>query len=225
MTAHSEGGAAGGPIPAERVLVRVAAALGAAGPAAEGRELEAALDEAAREADPEEVEEVLLQSYLFLGYPAALNAFGLWRRISGRPAGSAAPDRPGGSGARGEAVCREVYGAQYEGLRLNVRALHPDMDRWMVAEGYGKVLGRPGLPLVTRELCIVALLAVVDAPAQLYSHLRGALNVGAPPEAVEASLEEAFRIADPRAVRRSRETWRRVRARRAGGPDVGGDGV
>ena len=46
---------------------------------------------------------------------------------------------------RGEEVCRTVYGGQYEGLRRNVRDLHPDMERWMVVEGYGKVLGRPGL--------------------------------------------------------------------------------
>ena len=36
-----------------------------------------------------EVEETLLQSYLFLGYPAALNALALWRRLSGRASGPA----------------------------------------------------------------------------------------------------------------------------------------
>ena len=49
----------------------------------------------------------------------------------------------------------------------------------MLAEGYGKVLGRPGLALEVRELCIVAILAGQDAAPQLYAHLRGALNVGA----------------------------------------------
>jgi 4-carboxymuconolactone decarboxylase len=45
--------------------------------------------------------------------------------------------------ARGQEVCRAVYGGQYPRLRENVRDLHPDMERWMVEEGYGKVLGRP----------------------------------------------------------------------------------
>ena len=83
-----------------------------------------------------------------------------------------------------------MYGGQYEKLRANIAALHPDMERWMVREGYGKVLGRPGLDLATRELCIVALLAPQDAGPQLYSHLRGALNAGAD----EALVDESVRL-------------------------------
>ncbi len=150
-----------------------------------------AVDRALREADAVtdagEVEEAILQSYLFLGYPAALNAFGRWRDITGREAGDPPPDE-GRWRERGERVCAAVYGGQYESLRENVRRLHPEMEQWMLDEGYGKVLGRPGLPLTTRELCIVALLAVLDAPRQLYSHVRGALNVGASPLAVRRAL-------------------------------------
>jgi 4-carboxymuconolactone decarboxylase len=127
--------------------------------------------------------------------------------------GAAAPADWSGWTERGEAVCRTVYGGQYEGLRGNVRALHPDMEQWMVTEGYGKVLGRPGLDLATRELCVVALLAVAVAPAQLYSHLRGALNAGASPEAVEEALAIAARASSDEAVTLARETWRRVRRR------------
>ncbi|GIS80694.1 MAG: hypothetical protein CM1200mP14_22600 [Gammaproteobacteria bacterium] len=49
-------------------------------------------------------------------------------------------------------------------------------------DGSGGIRQGPGAfrpVLVERELCIVALLAVLDVPKQLYSHLRGALNVGA----------------------------------------------
>jgi 4-carboxymuconolactone decarboxylase len=86
----------------------------------------------------------------------------------------------------------------------------------MVAEGYGKVLGRPGLPLVDRELCIVAMLAVLQAPRQLYSHLRGALHAGATESDVRFALTqaEAF-VASPEARRQARETWDGVLARRA----------
>jgi len=161
----------------------------------------------------DEVEEVILQSYLFLGYPLTLNAFGVWREVSGAaPAPSGADDWTAWQ-ERGEEVCRTVYGDQYEGLRENIRALHPDMERWMVAEGYGKVLGRPHLALATRELCISALLAVLGTPRQLYSHLRGALNAGATPSEVEDALREAGLHLDPAGEKEAWEVWQQVRSR------------
>lgn len=197
----------------EETLVALSAALASRSRGALG----AALGRAATEADPDAVEEVLLQSYLFLGYPAALNAFALWRELTGRPAPAPTADAASWE-ERGAAVCRTVYGGQYEGLRANVRRLHPDMERWMVNEGYGKVLGRPGLPLATRELCIAALLAVLDAPRQLYSHLRGALNAGAGEAQVARALAVAGTVSDDEARRRAAEVWAAVRAR---GPKEG----
>lgn len=194
--------------PAEGALVYVSAALATRDEAL----VDGGLRRSLADADPDAVEEVILQSYLFLGYPAALNAFATWRAVSGRPAGSGTdpavswPDR-------GEDVCRAVYGGQYEGLRANVRALHPDMERWMVEEGYGKVLGRPGLTLVIRELCIAALLAVQDVPKQLYSHLRGALNVGASTAQVSGALSEAFPLCSAGARARAEEIWATLRER------------
>jgi 4-carboxymuconolactone decarboxylase len=132
------------------------------------------------------VEELILQSYLFAGFPRALNAMREWRRLSRRPAPL---DDPGAHLARtpeewervGEATCAAVYGRFYERLRPNIAALHPALDGWMITEGYGKVLSRPGLDLVRRELCIVAVCAAARQDRQLHSHLHGALNVGAPP--------------------------------------------
>lgn len=191
-------------------LVALSAALAAGGEDALG----AALRVASRSAPPEAIEEALLQSYLFLGYPAALNAFAAWREISGREPVDTGDDRDVWA-ARGAEVCRTVYGGQYERLRDNVRHLHPDMERWMVEEGYGKVLGRPGLDLATREMCIVAMLAVQDAPRQLYAHLRGALNAGASEESVAVALETAARVSGPGARMRAAETWTAVRRRTA----------
>ncbi|MFB6368206.1 MAG: hypothetical protein ABEJ00_01120, partial [Gemmatimonadota bacterium] len=49
---------------------------------ADGREgLEPLLRRAAREAGPEAVEEAILQSHLFLGFPAALRGLRAWRRL------------------------------------------------------------------------------------------------------------------------------------------------
>lgn len=190
-------------------LVRLSAALAARDPGG----LRRALEECALRADPGETEEVILQSYLFLGYPAALDAFGHWREISGRKAGPAAGHAPGTWEERGERVCQIIYGGQYGRLRQNVRALHPDMERWMVAEGYGKVLGRAGLDLPTRELCIVALLAVLRAPRQLFSHLRGALNAGASPMEVDRTLEESAAFQDEVSRLEAKGVWERVLGR------------
>src|SRR5437667_5373955 len=72
------------------------------------------------------VDELLLQSTLIVGWPRALVAFAIWRRLgaatnAGEPAGgdSSAEDWQ----LRGEQICREVYGKNYEKLRANVRAL------------------------------------------------------------------------------------------------------
>ncbi len=193
-------------------LVRLSAALAARS----GDGLRSALETAARELDSDEVEEAILQSYLFLGYPVALNAFSLWREVSGMEGGEGAADEWDRWSERGEEVCRTVYGGQYEGLRRNVRRLHPDMERWMVVEGYGKVLGRPGLDLPTRELCIAALLTVLQTPRQLYSHLRGALNAGVPPGEVEEALELACQFVDTGGADLAWSVWDRVEARTSG---------
>ena len=109
----------------------------------------------------------LLQSHLFLGFPLALEAVRALAR--GAAAARHAAGRGRGSGllarARRARSAPRVYGANYRKLRRNVAALHPDLDRWMVEGGYGRVLGRPALDLATRELCIAALLAVWDVAA------------------------------------------------------------
>ena len=102
------------------------------------------------------VEELLLQTYLFAGFPRALNAMREWRRL----APTSGPDADARSiddwRRDGERTCAAVYGRMYERLRENIRDLHERLDDWMITEGYGKVLSRPGLDLPRRELCIVA---------------------------------------------------------------------
>ena len=136
------------------------------------------------------LEEALLQCYLFAGYPRAIDALSLlqdlWPRRHRAPALS-----PSEWQARGELLCRRVYGSRYNRLRELMDSTHPDLSRWMIGEGYGKVLSRPGLASRSRELCTVAVLAALDAPRQLEAHVIGALNVGARPGEVEAALRIA----------------------------------
>ena len=195
--------------PVRSALIRLSSALAGGDPGV----VREALGSCVPVVETVQVEETILQSYLFLGYPAALNAFGMWRELGVEARDDGVPDDWGRWSQRGEYVCRIVYGGQYEGLRQNVRELHPDMERWMVVEGYGKVLGRPGLDLITRELCIAALLAVLGAPRQLYSHLRGALNAGARPSEVMAALDLASEYMGGERSREAGSVWERVRAR------------
>src|SRR5690606_12397590 len=126
---------------------------------------------------------------------------------------------------RGEAVCARVYGAQYERLRERVAGLHPDLEAWMLEEGYGKVLGRPGLALGVRELRVVATLVPQDAPAQLRSHLRGALNVGVAAQDVAEALEIACGFAAPARADSAPGVWAQVLERCPSRAAAGGGGA
>jgi 4-carboxymuconolactone decarboxylase len=144
------------------------------------------------------IDELIVQSYLFSGFPRALNAAREWRRIS--PDVAPQPDDDAtadDSRRRGEITCAAVYGDVYDKLRANVRALHPALDSAMLVEGYGRILSRPALDLPRRELCIVAACAVTGQDRQLHSHLHGALNVGVTPEALTAAIEALAPVLGP----------------------------
>jgi 4-carboxymuconolactone decarboxylase len=142
---------------------------------------------------PQWIEELVIQSYLFSGFPRALNAAREWRRVAPTPA----PLSDEGDDVthidewrqRGEETCAAVYGPMYVKLRVNVRQLHPALDAAMVIEGYGKILSRPALDLPRRELCIVAACAMTGQDRQLHSHLHGALNVGVAPPVLSGTID------------------------------------
>lgn len=163
---------------------------------------------------PEWVEELILQSYIFAGFPRALNAAREWRRASGLPAPRLDSDARGDRyelwRERGEVMCATVYGAAYERLRANVRELHPALDEWMIVEGYGKLLGRPGLDLSRRELCIVAVCGALEQERQLHAHLHGALNAGATPAEIQDTLYIVAEHVNVEAANRFAHLWDRV---------------
>lgn len=173
------------------------------------------------------VEELVLQSYLFAGFPRALNAAREWRRASGSATlpGGASADAANGSAAtetyadtygwrlRGEETCAVVYGRSYDKLRANIRRLHPTLDEWMIVEGYGKVLSREGLDLGRRELCIVAACAAAAQDRQLHSHLLGARNAGVADGIIEASIGALAGIVAESTLERARLLWLRVKGK------------
>ena len=190
---------------ATRSLVRLSALVTAGSESGVREALGAAV------APPEWIEELILQTYLFAGFPRALNAMREWRRLHPERASVAEGIPAAEWRARGEGTCNAVYGGMYARLRENIRDLHPLLDDWMITEGYGKVLSRPGLDLGRRELCIIAACAAAKQDRQLHSHLHGALNVGVDPDVIGATLDAIADLVDETTARSSHLLWARVR--------------
>jgi 4-carboxymuconolactone decarboxylase len=198
---------------ATRRLVRAAAVIAAGDELA----IRAVLADASEAVRTKWVEELILQSYLFCGFPRSLNAMREWRRLTGNAVAAEVDDGDAAEWRRrGEETCKLVYGEMYERLRVNIRGLHPELDEWMIVEGYGKVLSRPGLDLGRRELCIVAACAASGQDRQLHSHLHGARNVGVAAEVVTEALNALAGMVSESRMATIRLLWRRVQNQ----PDV-----
>ncbi len=132
----------------------------------------------------EALREVVFTSYLFDGYPTALEGFRQLVLVAGEPIPPPMDvDYNSASIAlwrdRGERLCRTIYGAQYDKLTDMVQQFAPELADAMLVEGYGKVLSRDNLDPKVRELVVVAILAAKNRPRQLLSHCLGALRLGA----------------------------------------------
>jgi len=162
----------------QSALVRLSAAIAAGVPEDVARRAEGALQAGAT---PPQVYETILQSYLFVGFPRAIEALFAARPVledrGGIPAAATPPDLAAQERA-GQDLCHRVYGSNYERLLSTMRTLSPDLASWMILEGYGKTLSRPALGLVEREYGVVAILTVTRMWRQLRSHAIGAVNVG-----------------------------------------------
>lgn len=180
-------------------LVRLGAAAADGDPAT----LEAVFGAVTDLVPTDDVEELLLQTHLFAGFPRAIEAFRAWqgwldRRGRARGRLLSEEEAPGEWRRRGEALCRRVYGENFEALQRRLSRLHPALAEWTLVEGYGKVLSRPDGPdAPRRELAAIGSLVALDAERQLASHLLGALHVGVPRDilvaAVRAVAEERGR--------------------------------
>lgn len=148
----------------------------------------------AREArdDRAKVEEALLQTTLFCGFPRVVSAFE--HALAAWPA--AAPVRSTGAvphaeqRARGRALFAAIYGKNDEVVRQKLASFHPDFHDFVLESAYGRVLCRSGLDVKMRELLAVALLAALGQLPQLIAHARGAMRFSAD----IAEVRDAMRI-------------------------------
>jgi 4-carboxymuconolactone decarboxylase len=124
----------------------------------------------------DKIYESLLQTYLFAGYPSALNSLQFFHEIFPNFVSNA--ESPEDVHSAGIENCRVIYGDKVEKLIENVKKFSPELSVWLINEGYGKVLSRGGLSLKERELNIVAILSALKYENQLYSHINGAYKTG-----------------------------------------------
>lgn len=142
--------------------------------------------------NPLEIYEVILQSYLFAGYPAAIEGCFALRDILQEKGmsleASEVDDQVDEWRERGQMLCRQIYGKHFDHVQQNIGLISPELGHWMIVEGYGKVLSRHQLGVVERELCTVAALTVLGRKRQLLSHIKGAFNAGAKKIEVEEAI-------------------------------------
>ncbi len=147
-------------------------------------------------ASGEQLYEVFLQTYLFAGFPAALESVRILEKVFGTVHTGLTKIEEQIAVEylqfmqRGDALYKTIYADNATRVRDELLRLSPDLATWALVEGYGKTLSRPGLESKIRELCIVAQLTQLGWERQLYSHLLGARNTGASLE----EITEAIRI-------------------------------
>lgn len=197
--------------PTSTALIRISACLAAA----KYRRLEAYIREAlAQKVAASKIYEVLLQSYLFLGYPKALEALKIFRQVCDHDA------RPSRINfcfrywsdwkIRGTVLCEKVYGDNYDKLVKRVGEISPELSEWMIVEGYGKVLSRGVLAGMVRELCTVAALLVTSDVNQLHAHMRGAKNLGAGRKEILKTMEIASEFCTRQKLNRGQKLFKLV---------------
>ncbi len=92
-----------------------------------------------------------------------------------------------------ESARRRIFGEQEDRILARLAALDPDLMTYVRDFAYDTVYARPGLDLRTKELIASALLVSLGSPAELRTHLRGALRAGA----TEAEVRETLLLCVP----------------------------
>ncbi|MSR46094.1 MAG: hypothetical protein EXS13_03360 [Planctomycetes bacterium] len=134
-------------------------------------------------APPAALLEIATMAHLFGGFPRAIQGLlqldrcladrGIELPATKTPARSRGDDR-----ARGDALFRQIYGDSSDTVLARLASPVRDFQDIVLEHAYGRILSRPGLSAPEREWFAVAALAALDCPAQLKSHVRGALRLG-----------------------------------------------
>lgn len=97
---------------------------------------------------------------------------------------------------------QEIHGPVAKATVESLKDISPELGRFVTEFAFGDIYSRPGLDLKTRQmLTIASLVTLGNAPLQLKSHMKGALNVGCTKEQiVEVILQMAVYAGFPAAM-------------------------
>ena len=123
----------------------------------------------------EAIEEAILQTLLFAGFPKTIEAL---KQLRIHFPVKHAPKQVDDHRLAGEKTSKIIYGKYHSKLTKVMDELHPDLTRWMIEDGYGRVLSRSGLTLQEREISVLASLMTSGMINQFRAHIRGALYAG-----------------------------------------------
>lgn len=141
----------------------------------------------------EHLAEGLLQGVLFYGFPRSITAFEVLRREWPGPTPAADRNRPPGQElADGRALFAAIYDTNTAAVENMLSAAHGELRDFVLEVAYGRILSRPQLPAVARELIAVGVLAALEQTPQMVGHGRGALRLGAARIEVRESLLTAL---------------------------------
>src|SRR6478735_5160821 len=90
---------------------------------------------------------------------------------------------------RGLALRTELFGSDAVEKRSNAFGeFGKPLQHIINAYAYGDIWSRPGLPLATKSLAMIAMMAAAGKPAELRVHLKGALKNGCKPDEIREIL-------------------------------------
>ncbi|MBV6477474.1 MAG: hypothetical protein HGGPFJEG_00213 [Ignavibacteria bacterium] len=126
---------------------------------------------------PRQIYEAILQAYLFCGFPVVIETLKIFKKHFGNLKINYHKYDLKKYSLSGVLNCKLIYKSNYKKLISNMSFVSPELKKWMIIEGYGKVLGRKALPLNVRELINISILTSRYFENQLYSHIKGCLNL------------------------------------------------
>jgi 4-carboxymuconolactone decarboxylase len=90
---------------------------------------------------------------------------------------------------KGLKLRKELFGEKAVEQRMTAfGAFGEPLQHIINAYAYGDIWSRPGLPLSTKSLAMIAMMAAANRPAELRVHLKGALKNGCSAEEIREIL-------------------------------------
>lgn len=154
---------------------------------------------------PAAVVEVILVCTVFAGFPSAGNALTLTKEIFAERGITFNPEKRTATDDRyekGMKALEEISAGAGKQVTQQLRAISPDLARFIIEFSYGDILSRPIIANRMKELAIISLLtALGTAQPQLKVHISAALNVGVSEvEIIEAIQQMAIYAGFPAAL-------------------------